>query len=447
MQQDNIVYYNPVDELDEDLNINIKKLWKTVWKRRVLLIKVFSSVLVFFILLTFILPKKYKVTADLYINKSNSSNLMEVNPYVLDEASGPVVSMGVDKAINNEIELMKSELVLDKVIRDNDLKYKKGKKKGEYLSAEAFYKKGKKLKIDNTKNTNVITIQYTAKKPELAYGVVSSLITHYIELHKEINTEKSKSDTKLLEAEYIKAKENLDNKISQASGLPAQSMTGIGNLSAMSAFSRSASSAISNIKSQYIAGEKSQIAVAEESQKLTKLATKLEWAKMVEQMSDSSKVLVLKEPKQLRPFEKSSPKLLINIILGCIFGGLASLIALIFAEQKSEKLTYSMLTNNIIFDGFKKPNLIGDICYSYNPKKVLILSFYQIPNAIINSLQNIPNITVAYYNGTREYMDKINASEKIILLSKLDITDAESYKFVRETIKNQQKDIIYDVLL
>jgi hypothetical protein len=99
---------------------------------------------------------------------------------------------------------------LDKVIRDNDIKYTKGKKKGEYLTAEAFYGKGKKLKIENIKNTNVITIRYTAGKPDFAYGVVSSLITNYIELHKDLNTEKSKSDTKLLESEYAKAKENLE---------------------------------------------------------------------------------------------------------------------------------------------------------------------------------------------------------------------------------------------
>ena len=453
MPQENVVLYNPMDELDEDLNINIEKLWKTIWSRRVLLIKIFCSVLAFFILLTFIMPKKYKVTADLYINKSNNSNLMEVNPYVLDEASGPAISMGVDKAINNEIELMKSELVLDKVIRDNNIIYKKkfgilpNKKEGEYLTAEAFYNKGKKLKIENTKNTNVITIQYKAGKPELAYGVVSSLITHYIELHKELNTEKSKSDTKLLEAEYKKIKENLDKSISKASGLPAQSMTGIGNLSAMSAFSRSASSAIGNIRSQYITGEKSQIAVSEESQKLTHLATKLEWAKMVEQMSDSSKVLVLKEPKQLRPFEKSSPKLLMNIILGCIFGGLASLIALIFVEQKSEKLTYSMLTNKTLFDAIDKAKKIENKCYGFNPQKVLVLSFVQLPMAFINRFQALPNVSIAFYNDTREYIDKISAADKIILISKIDITDAELYKDVRDIIKDQNKDIIYDVTL
>ena len=447
MQQENIVFYNPIDELDDNLSINFEKLWRMLWSRKWLLVRTFWSIMIFFILLTFILPKKYTVTADLYINKSNNSNMIEVNPYFLDEAAGPVVNMGADKAMNNEMELLKSELVLDKVIKDNDLRYNKGKKKGEYLTAEAFYGKGKKLKIENTKNTNVITIKYTAKKPELAYGVVSSLITHYIELHKELNTEKSKADKKLLESEYKQVKESLDKSISKASGLPVQSMSGIGNLSAMSAFSRSASSAIGNIRSQYIAGEKSQIAVSEESQKLTQLATKLEWAKMVEQMSDSSKVLVLKEPKQLRPFENSSPKLLINIILGCIFGGLASLITLIYAEQTSKKVTYSMLSNNIIVDGLNKQNTIETNCYSFDPKKVLVLSFVQLPNTMLTYLQNLPNVSVVFYNGTSDFFSKANIVDKIVLVSKVGDTDADLYRTVTVAMKNKQKEIVFDILL
>ena len=77
MQQENVVLYNSTEEFDEDFNINIEKLWKTIWSRKALLLKIFCSVLAFFILLTFIMPKKYKVTADLYINKSNSSNMID----------------------------------------------------------------------------------------------------------------------------------------------------------------------------------------------------------------------------------------------------------------------------------------------------------------------------------------------------------------------------------
>ena len=453
MPQENIVFYNPMDDMDEDLNINLVKIWKTIWYRRELLIKVFCSVLVFFILLTFILPKKYKVTADLYINKSNNSNMMEVNPYILDEASGQTLSMGMDKTINNEIELMKSELVLDKVIRDNNIVYKKkfgiipNKKEGEYLTAEAFYKKGKILKIENIKNTNVISIQYKAKKPEVAYGVVSSLITNYIELHKELNTEKSKSDKKLIEAEYEKAKESLNTKLNQAVGLPAQSMTGIGNLSAMSAFSRSASQAIGNIKSQYLQGERSQIAVNEESQKLSKLAAKLEWAKMVEQMSDSSKVLILKEPKQLRPFENSSPKLLINIILGIIFGGIASLAALIYSEIKDEKLTYSALSNNIIYDGIENIDTIRTEILSVDPKKVLLISLTQLPQEIVNKIQSLTNAKVVYADLTKDFVNEVTAADKVMIVSKLQVTSMNTYKQVQNIISKQNKTIEYDILV
>ena len=453
MQQGNVVFYNPMDELDDDLNINVEKIWAILWSRKWLLIKVFWSIMAIFILLFFVTPKKYVVTADLYVNKSNSSNLTEFNPYVLDEAAGALVSMGVDKAINNEIELMKSSLVLDKVIRDNNIVYRKkwgiipNKKEGEYLTAKAFYGKGKTLRLESVKNTNVISISYKAKNPEFAYGVVSSLITNYIDMHKELNSEKSKSDKKLLEAEYVQTKADLDKKLKQSTGLPVQSMSGIGNLSAMSAFSHSASSAMSNLKSQYIAGERSQIAVSEETQKLNQLAAKLEWAKMVEQMSDSSKVLILNEPIQPRPFENSSPKLLINIIFGVVFGGLASLISLIFVEYNSKKLTYSMLTNNIIFDSINKLNTIEGKCYGYDPKKVLVLSFVQLPNNMINSLQNLPNTSVTYYSGTKDYMDRIKVADKVVLVSKINITDAEIYKTIREMLKNQQKEIIFEILM
>ena len=72
MQQDNILFYNSVDEQDEELNINLEKFWKAIWNRKKVLIKIFCLTLTFFVVLTFVLPKKYLVTADLYINKANN---------------------------------------------------------------------------------------------------------------------------------------------------------------------------------------------------------------------------------------------------------------------------------------------------------------------------------------------------------------------------------------
>ena len=85
MQQQNLNYYCPQDEFDEELKIDLKKIVLAIWSRKFVVIKVFACVLAFFILMTFIGTKKYKVDADLYINKSNNTNMAEINPYVISE--------------------------------------------------------------------------------------------------------------------------------------------------------------------------------------------------------------------------------------------------------------------------------------------------------------------------------------------------------------------------
>ena len=351
MQQQPINYYIPQDELDEELTIDMKKILFALWSRRSLIVKTFTLILVIFVALTFIMPKKYKVESDLYVNKANNSNMMEINPYAIEELGGAGGGMAALMAggggLTNELELMQSPLVIDKVIRENNLVYKKkfgilpNKKEGEYISTKAFL--AKNISFENKKGTNVITIEYKSKDPELAYNVVNSIINNYVELHKQLNSEKSKSDKQVIEREYNKAKKALNQKVNTVSGLPEQAAATAGNLSAMSAFSKSAQQAMANIKGQIVAGQKSRIAVTEEAEKVAALSSKLEWAKMVDEMSDSSKVLVLKEPQKLRDFEYSSPKLLINILLGIVFGFIASLFAVIFAENTDKNLPIQCL--------------------------------------------------------------------------------------------------------
>ena len=128
MEQQKLNYYVQ-DELDEDLNIDLKKIFFTLWSRKFLICKIFAIVFVFFILLTFILPKKWQVDADLYINKSNNTNMTEINPYFIEEVGmgGGMAAMlsGGGGNLMNEIELMQSPLVIDKVIKENNLRFKK----------------------------------------------------------------------------------------------------------------------------------------------------------------------------------------------------------------------------------------------------------------------------------------------------------------------------------
>ena len=89
--------------------------------------------------------------------------MMEINPYAIEElgTGGGMAALlsGGGGALTNELELMQSPLVIDKVIKENNLVYKKkwgilpNKKEGEYLSTQAFLGKGKNPTFENKKGT------------------------------------------------------------------------------------------------------------------------------------------------------------------------------------------------------------------------------------------------------------------------------------------------------
>ena len=447
--------YNYNQELDEELTIDLKKILFALWGRKVLILKVFLSALLFFILLSFISPKKYKVDSDLYINKANNSNMMEINPYAIEElgvgGSMTALMSGGGGALTNELELMQSPLVIDKVIKENNLKYKKlygiitTKKTGEFLSTAAFLKKN--ISFENKKGTNVITIEYKSKDPELAYNVVNSIINNYVELHKQLNSEKSKSDKKVIEAEYNKAKQALNSKLNSSSGLPEQALASSSGISAMSAFSKSAQQAMANLTGQVRAGEKSRVAVTEEAEKVAALSSKLEWAKMVDDMSDSSKVLVLKEPQKLKDFEYSSPKLLINILLGIVFGFIASLFAVIFAEHTDKKLTYSMLGDNIIYNLEEDFSDLKVLLLANADKRISIVTFEDIPNNILSKFENIRNINFIKADISNEFVNSIKTSDKVILVESVGKTNSKFYKQIKSMLQEMNKNIISEAII
>lgn len=61
--------------------------------------------------MTFISEKKWTISADLYINKTNGTNFMEVNPYAIDEIGGLSSVLGNNDPLVNELELIQSPTV------------------------------------------------------------------------------------------------------------------------------------------------------------------------------------------------------------------------------------------------------------------------------------------------------------------------------------------------
>ncbi len=452
MREKDYGYYQ--DLLEEDLNINIKKIFFAIWNRKFLIAKIFIAVFVFFVLMTFILAKKYTVDADLYINKSNSSNMAEINPYFISEVGtggGMAALMSGGGNLMNELEIMQSPLVIDKVIQENDLRFKKlfgiipTVKTGKPLTTEKFLKKG--ISFENKKGTNVVTISYKSKDKELAYGVVNSIINNYIALHQELNSEKSKSDKTVLEAEYKQAKADLDKKMNSLSGMPSQAMAGSGGISAMSAFSQSARKAMSSIQGQYVSGIKSEISLREDAEKVAELAKKLEWAKLVDNMSESSNVVVLKEPRHLQDYEQVSPKLFTNIILGIVFGAIASLFAVIFAENTDKKLTYSMLGENIIYNGENDFTDLKVQILAKKDKKIACVMFEELSSFLALQLKNFKNLDFIKADISSEFVEKVKNSEEVIIFASINKTNSKFYKQIKQMLNEMNKEINLEVLI
>ncbi len=436
---------------DKELTIDIKKIFYTVSNSKRLMVQTWSVVLLLFIGLTFIQQKTYTVSTDLYINKMNNSNIIDINPYAINEAAGNISLTGTDKTMNNELELMKSPLVIDKVIKDNDIRYGKlcgiieTKKTGKLMKAGHFLNKNVSFEIK--KNTSIVEIKYKNKDRELAYNIVNSIITHYIDLHKQINAERSKSDIQILQKEYDRTKAGLDKKVQTASGLPETAIAGSGNISAMSAFSSSASKAISNIKGQYLAGTKSKIEIQEDSAKVAQLSTKLEWAKLVEQMSDSSKVIVLKEPQKPEEYEQSSPKLVTNILFGVVFGFIAALIALIIKELFSKKVSYSMLGNDIIYDINKEFAVLKSFILANTDKKIGLIYFKSLAASLTEKFKEFDNIEFIEADISKNFVEKLKNTDYIIIFAEINKTDADEYKLIKNMLVNLDKKIQKEVII
>lgn len=439
------------NEIDEEITLNFKKIFFALWSRKSLIFVVFIITFIVFVASTFVCAKKWKVSADLYVNKANSSNSLDINPYAIEESGGFASMLSGNAPLANEVELMKSALVIDKVIKENDLRYGKAygfiptKKTGELISADKFLKR--KILFENKKGTHVVSISYTSKNREEAYNVVNSIITNYIALHKEINSEKSKFDKQIIEAEYAKAKEELNKKVKSASGLPAVAISGVGNLSALSAFSTSAQKAVSTMQGQYIAGEKSRVEISEDAEKVANLSSKLEWAKLVEDMSDSSKVLVIKEPRLLKDWEYASPKLFTNILLGIIFGILFSLCAVVYKEITDRKLSYSMLGDNIIYNLEKDFSELKRLLLSENGKNISVVAFNGVDENIIEELRKFNNLKYIKAELSEEFLQGIENTDGTILFATINQTDAILYKQIKETLTEHKKTILKEVLV
>jgi|GEM_PF-1798299 len=110
--------------------------------------------------------------------------------------------------IQTQIEILKSATILDQVIRQFNMRYKDGPKKGEYLS---YLDINEHFEVTADRNVDIVELKYKDPNPKKAKEILQSVVDSYIEKTIELKASDTASAIRFLKKERNKAeREALD---------------------------------------------------------------------------------------------------------------------------------------------------------------------------------------------------------------------------------------------
>lgn len=183
-------------------SIDLGKLMQILYDRRKTVGTIVGGCTALALIVSFALPKTYESTT-LVQTRSAGKDIggaaamaaaMGINVGGASSAGSPL----------NYIELMKSRTVLDPII--DQLEWEDEKKKPE---AKDFAKKV--LKIENTKQTNLITVTATGKTPEEAQQISQGVVDNFLLLQTNLNQQTQSLLVKFLNERITTAKQDADD--------------------------------------------------------------------------------------------------------------------------------------------------------------------------------------------------------------------------------------------
>jgi uncharacterized protein involved in exopolysaccharide biosynthesis len=180
----------PIKPGEADSEPTLRDVLAPLFRHRRLVILSFFGLFLGGILAALLLANQYQAHMQILVKRER------VDPVVTSEASpqmlqaAPPVS---EEEINSEVELLKSDDLLQKVVLATRLQEEKEKSSvwavvwpkedAETRVFKAVKRLGKKLHIDAVKKTDLIEVSYETADPQLAYRVLSTLADSYLEKH------------------------------------------------------------------------------------------------------------------------------------------------------------------------------------------------------------------------------------------------------------------------
>lgn len=190
-----------MENMQTEESIDLGKLMQILYDRRKTVGTIVGSCTALALVVSLALPKTYESTT-LVQMRSAGKNIG--GAAAMAESLGISLGGGSSSASPlNYIELMKSRAVLEPVI--DSLEWEDEKMKP---SAAAFAKGT--LKIENTKQTNLITVTATAKSPEDAQKISQGVVDNFLAMQTDMNQQTQSLLVKFLDERIKTAKQEAE---------------------------------------------------------------------------------------------------------------------------------------------------------------------------------------------------------------------------------------------
>ncbi len=174
--------------------MSLRDIYYVVFRHKRKVIGFFFTVVVLAAAVTLLMPKSYQSTAQLLLRLGRENTTLD-----------PAASMGAatvnvngesrETELNSEIEVLKSRELAERIVDTIGISRILGAKRAAPLLTtydslktreNAVVKIGKCLAVDLVKKTNIISVSFLAKDPQVAHDVVDNLLRFYEEKHMAI---------------------------------------------------------------------------------------------------------------------------------------------------------------------------------------------------------------------------------------------------------------------
>jgi uncharacterized protein involved in exopolysaccharide biosynthesis len=164
---------------------------------------IFLSILILTIVWAlFLADEKYKIEQIIEFNGETSTSSLGEFSGLASLAGLSLPSSGNNLSLENEMERIKADKVLEKVVQDLDMVEKANKNKNflaklrniTYTERDFINSLKNKIEIEQINKTNFISITYESSDPTTAASIVSLTYDYYLEYEKEQANQKSQKN-------------------------------------------------------------------------------------------------------------------------------------------------------------------------------------------------------------------------------------------------------------